>query len=74
MMKSNQEGLTGNDRFEGYSLDLIDAIARELHFKYEFYQVPNNLYGSFNKVTKKWDGLVKELLDRVSMTVKNLIE
>lgn len=28
--------------------------------------VPDNKYGSYNKETKKWDGLVKHLLDRVS--------
>lgn len=59
------EYLEGNNRFEGYSIDLIDLIARQLGFKYEFQLVADNKYGSFNKVTKKWDGLVKQLLDRV---------
>lgn len=47
-------------------MDLIDEISQILHFKYEFRLVPNNAYGSYNKETKKWDGLVKELLDHVS--------
>lgn len=47
-------------------MDLIDEISKILHFKYEFRLVPNNAYGSYNKETKKWDGLVKELLDHVS--------
>lgn len=57
--------LEGNDRYEGYSVDLIDAIAKILGFKYRFEVVPDGNYGSFNKVTKKWNGLVKQLLDRV---------
>lgn len=57
--------LEGNDRYEGYSVDLIDGIAKLLGFKYQFELTPDNKYGSFNKVTKKWDGLVKQLLDRV---------
>lgn len=56
----------GNHCFEGYAMDLIDEISKILHFKYEFRLVPNNAYGSYNKETKKWDGLVKELLDHVS--------
>lgn len=56
----------GNDRYEGFSLDLIDAIAKDLRFQYRFELVPGNKYGSYNPVTKKWDGLVKQLLDRVS--------
>lgn len=56
----------GNDRFEGYSMDLIDEISKLLGFKYEFYIVADNAYGGYNKDTKKWNGLVKELLDHVS--------
>lgn len=57
--------LTGNDRYEGYSVDLIDAISKVLGFNYRFELTPDNKYGSYNKATKKWDGLVKQLLDRV---------
>lgn len=46
-------------------MDLIDSIAKILGFKYQFELVPDNNYGSYNKKTKKWDGLVKHLLDRV---------
>lgn len=56
----------GNDRYFGYSIDLIDSIAKEMKFHYRFELVADNRYGSLNKVTKKWDGLVKQLLDRVS--------
>lgn len=55
----------GNDRFEGYSIDLIDGISKILGFKYVFELVPDNAHGSYNKETKKWNGLVKYLLDRV---------
>lgn len=59
------EVLVGNDRFEGYSLDLIDAIAKFLNFKYVFELAPDGRYGSFNKQTQQWDGLVKQILDGV---------
>ncbi|XP_055588380.1 glutamate receptor ionotropic, kainate 2-like [Uranotaenia lowii] len=62
--KKEGEYLEGNNRFEGYSLELIDGISKILGFQYRMELVPDNRYGSYNKVTKKWDGLVKHLLDR----------
>lgn len=60
------ETLVGNDRYEGYSKDLIHEILKEiLHLNYEIEIVPGNGYGSYNKDTKKWDGLVGHLLERV---------
>lgn len=67
MLRESNETLYGNDRFEGYSINLIDEIAKELNFKYAFELVPDGKYGSYNRVTKKWDGLVKQLLDRVGL-------
>lgn len=67
--RPKEDGVTfvGNDRYEGYSLDLIDEISKILGFKYVFELVPDNAYGSYNKETKKWNGLVKQLLDHVSI-------
>ncbi|KAJ9591183.1 hypothetical protein L9F63_002254, partial [Diploptera punctata] len=39
------ENLKGNDRYEGYSMDLITEIAKLLGFSFEFRLVPNNLHG-----------------------------
>lgn len=55
----------GNDRFEGYSMDLIDEISKILGFKYVFELVPDNAIGAYDEKTKKWNGMVKQLLDRV---------
>lgn len=60
------EYFEGNSRYEGYSFDLIEGISKILNFKYRIEIVPDGKYGSLNKETKKWDGLVKHLLDRVS--------
>ncbi|XP_063703290.1 glutamate receptor ionotropic, kainate 2-like isoform X2 [Culicoides brevitarsis] len=60
----NGEILEGNARFEGYSLDLFEGISKVLGFTYRFELVPDGKYGSYNPKTKKWDGLVKHLLDR----------
>lgn len=73
--KKPKEGevLIGNDRYEGYSKDLIHEILKEtLNLKYEFEIVPGNGYGSYNKDTKKWDGLVGHLLDHVCLSVHSI--
>lgn len=67
--KKAKEGevLVGNDRYEGYSKDLIHEVLKEtLHLNYEFEIVPGNRYGSYDKETKKWDGLIGHLVERVS--------
>ncbi|XP_012273725.1 glutamate receptor ionotropic, kainate 2 isoform X1 [Orussus abietinus] len=64
MRKASSEKLTGNAQFEGYSVDLIHEISRILGFNYTFRLVPDDRYGSFNKETKEWDGMIKELLDQ----------
>lgn len=60
------EILEGNARFEGYSIDLFEGISKVLGFTYRFDLVPDGNYGSYDEKTKKWNGLVKQLLDRVS--------
>lgn len=61
------EVLTGNDRYEGYSKDLIHEVLKEtLHLNYDIEIAPGNIYGSYNKDTMKWDGLIGSLLERVS--------
>ncbi|KAK3919445.1 Glutamate receptor ionotropic, kainate 2 [Frankliniella fusca] len=62
MKKENWTEDMGNDGFRGYAIDLIDAIAKELHFKYEFYLVKDGKYGSLKD--GRWDGIIKDLLDR----------
>ncbi|XP_076246197.1 glutamate receptor ionotropic, kainate 2 isoform X2 [Calliopsis andreniformis] len=50
-------------RYEGFCIDLIEEIAKHLNFKYEFELVPDGNYGTYNKDTKQWNGLIRRLLD-----------
>lgn len=58
-----------SDLYEGYAVDLIDGISRILNFSYEFYVVPDGHYGSYNPHSKQWNGLIRELLDRVGLQI-----
>lgn len=64
MLKDSSEKLQGNSQYEGYSVDLIHEISKILGFNYTFRLVPDKKYGSLNKETKEWDGMIKELLDQ----------
>ncbi len=58
---------TGNDRFVGFSVDLLEAIAREVGFRYAIHLTPEAKYGIYNPDTGEWNGIVRELIDRVSL-------
>lgn len=66
MRKDSISTLTGNDRYEGFGIELIDEISKMLGFNYTFTLEPNAVYGKLDKKTKQWNGMIKELLEEVS--------
>lgn len=72
LKESHGKSSAGNYTLEGHSVDLIDGIANLLNFSYEFYIVPDKHYGSYHPETKQWDGLIREILDRVTKNNFNL--
>ena len=61
MLKEKSETLTGNARYEGYSVDLVEEISQILGFNYTIKLVDDGKYGSFDKETGKWNGMIGEL-------------
>lgn len=55
----------GNDRFEGYVVDLIYDLAQECKFEFDFEPVKDNKYGSYDPTTDEWDGIIRALIDNV---------
>lgn len=55
----------------GYAVDLVEAIMQKIkekekiEFQYEFYRAPGNEYGDLIKGSKKWNGIIGELMDHV---------
>lgn len=64
MRKEASEKLTGNAQFEGYAVDLIHEISRVLGFNYTIRLTPDGQYGSQNRDTKEWNGMIGELLNQ----------
>ncbi|KAF7285568.1 hypothetical protein GWI33_010478 [Rhynchophorus ferrugineus] len=58
------KSLFGNDRWEGYALDLMQEICNILNCSYTFEEVPDGKYGSYDPVKKEWNGLIGHLLNR----------
>ncbi|EDW03471.1 glutamate receptor ionotropic, kainate 2 [Drosophila grimshawi] len=55
--------LTGNAIYQGYAVDLIDAIAQEVGFEYIFLPVADQQYGKQDKDTKQWNGIIGEIIN-----------
>ena len=57
--------LTGNDRFEGFCVDMLEEIAKILGFNYTIKLVDDGQYGAPTGENGEWTGMVKEVKDRV---------
>ncbi|KAM9385740.1 LOW QUALITY PROTEIN: glutamate receptor 3-like [Pholidichthys leucotaenia] len=62
MFKKNYLQLEGNERYEGYCVDLASEIAKHVGIKYKLSIVPDGKYGARDPETKTWNGMVGELV------------
>lgn len=56
---------TGNARFEGFCIDLVNEIARLRDFSVRFKLVEGGSYGGVDPETGEASGMVKELMEQV---------
>ena len=63
--KVDHQSRTGNDKYEGYCVDLLEAVAGMLDFRYQLYMVPDGQFGS-RKADGSWTGMVREIISAVS--------
>lgn len=62
MLKKSDKALVGNDRFEGFCIDLLKELANILGFTYEIRLVPDGRYGSQDD-KGQWNGMIRELIE-----------
>ena len=67
MLKPYSGALRGNDRFEGFCVDLLHQLAHNLGFEFELYLVPDGKYGEQINDTDEWDGMIGEILSGVGL-------
>lgn len=63
----------GNERFEGYAVDLLYNLAEECKFDFHFEPVRDNKYGSYDATSDEWDGIIRQLIDNVSCTTNTYV-
>lgn len=51
-------------KYQGYSIDVLDALSNYLGFKYEIYVASDHKYGSLQP-DGQWNGLIGELVSKV---------
>ncbi|XP_061920026.1 glutamate receptor ionotropic, kainate 3 [Entelurus aequoreus] len=72
MLKKSDKALAGNDRFEGFCIDLLKELATVLGFTYEIRLVPDGKYGSQDD-KGQWNGMIRELIEhRADLSVAPL--
>lgn len=72
MLKEDHKNRVGNDKYEGYVVDLIHMISEEINITYEF-KLRNDGNGKKDKKTGKWDGLIGEVHELVIIIMYNNI-
>jgi ionotropic kainate glutamate receptor 2 len=60
-----QSNLTGNARYEGFCIDLLKEIATMVGFEYSIELVPDGKYGVYDLESGEWNGIVRQLMDKV---------
>lgn len=64
MLRQNHQELEGNDRYEGFCVDMLKELADILKFKYRIRLVGDGVYG-VPGANGTWTGMVGELISRV---------
>lgn len=62
-----QSNLSGNARYEGFCIDLLKEIASMVGFEYRIELVPDGKYGVIDLDTGEWNGIVRQLMDKVRL-------
>ncbi|XP_063879171.1 glutamate receptor ionotropic, kainate 2-like isoform X2 [Scylla paramamosain] len=61
VMLRKGDNLTGNDRYEGFCVDMLHDIASLIGFRYIIQVSPSRTYGIQDPDTGEWNGIVREL-------------
>ena len=59
---------SGNDRYEGFIVDMLDRLSDMMQFKYQLTLVKDKRYG-FRRADGTWDGMIGELVRDVGFFV-----
>ncbi|XP_025421709.1 glutamate receptor ionotropic, kainate 3-like isoform X2 [Sipha flava] len=73
MVKLSSNTLEGNDRYEGFGIDLIKELSEMSGFNYTFIIQEDSNSGYKDEKTKKWSGMIGEVIDgRADLAVADI--
>ncbi|CAJ0927228.1 unnamed protein product, partial [Mesorhabditis belari] len=62
MLKKNHFELDANSKFEGFCIDLLAELSKDLGFTYSVHLVKDGAYGNDVHGNGSWDGMIGEIL------------
>ncbi|OWA49771.1 Glutamate receptor 2 [Hypsibius exemplaris] len=62
MLKKPETGRIGNDRYEGFCVELLEKLSEKGNFTYEIKLVGDGKYGVMDPNTGQWNGMIGELV------------
>ena len=65
MLKDDASKYSGNDRFYGYTVDLMNEVSSRMGFQFELYVVHDGNFGVLMD-NGEWNGIIGEILAGVS--------
>merc|ERR1719347_1025064 len=61
-LKSDHAAMSGNDKYEGYLVDLTSLLADKLGFSFTLQMVGDGKYGQAGPAPGKWSGMIGEVI------------
>ncbi|KAL5284003.1 GRIK3 family protein [Megaselia abdita] len=62
MLKQSTTKLSGNNRYEGFAVELIQRLAERLGFNYTFVMHKDDVYGAYDTKTNTSTGMIREIM------------
>lgn len=69
MLKESSVTLEGNQRYEGFGIEIIEELAKMNEFNYTFEIQADGVYGSYDAKIGKWTGMMEKIMDGVHKTL-----
>lgn len=60
--RTSEKVLTGNEKYDGFVVDVMEEIAKIINISYIFHPVKDNQYGSYVEAKDRWNGMVGEVM------------
>ena len=51
--------------YVGFCIDILEKLQEVINFDYDIYLVPDGKFGSRDPVAEQWDGIMREIIERV---------